>query len=164
MGRQYILEGPEPKEKKNKNKKAVVEIPDNIHYYSYDTSLITRHQPMPFHLLGHMLERLGQVFRTERQLASGPDLGVLFILAFFFEETRQATYGFQCLLDLSVESTGLEGDNRGRGLGVMGDGRAALAAEDTVDRLARRAIAGVGLGRTVQFQKVLGDDGDEGCR
>lgn len=87
-----------------------------------------------------------------------------FLLAIVFEETRQATYRLQGLLDLGVESTGLEGDNRGRSLGVMGDGRTALAAEDTVDGLAGRAIAGVGLGRTVQLQKVLGDDGDEGCR
>lgn len=111
-----------------------------------------------------MLERIGQVLRAERQLAGGPDLGVLFILASVFEETRKATYGLQGLFDLGVESTGLEGDNRGRGLGVMGDGRTALAAEDTVDGEAGRAIAGVGLGRTVQLQKVLGDDGDEGCR
>lgn len=46
----------------------------------------------------------------------------------------------------------------------MGDWRTALAAEDTVDGQVRRAIAGVGLRRTVQLQKVLGDDGNEGCQ
>lgn len=72
-------------------------------------------------------------------------------------------YRLQCLLDLGVQSTGLKGDNRRRGLRVMGDGRTALAAKDTVHGLAGSAIASVGLCRTVHFQKVLGDDGDEGC-
>lgn len=43
---------------------------------------------MPSHLLRHMLERLGQVLRAERQLAGGPDLGVLFLLAFVFKKRR----------------------------------------------------------------------------
>lgn len=66
-----------------------------------------------------MLEGLSQVLRAERQLAGGPDLGVLFLLAIVFEEIEWATYGLQCLLDLRIESTGLEGDNRGRRLRVM---------------------------------------------
>lgn len=43
---------------------------------------------MPSHLLRHMLEGLSQVLRAERQLAGGPDLGVLISLAIVFEENK----------------------------------------------------------------------------
>ena len=56
--------------------------------HTIDTSLITRHQSMLSHLLRHILERIGQVLRAERQLAGGPDLGVLFLLAFVFKKRR----------------------------------------------------------------------------
>lgn len=46
----------------------------------------------------------------------------------------------------------------------MVDGRAALAAEDTVNGLARRTGTSVALGRAGDGQLVLGDDGDESCR
>lgn len=71
------------------------------------------------------------------------------------------TYRLQGLLDLAVESTGLEGDDGRGSLRVMGNGRTALGAEDAVNGQARAASLGVGLGRTVDGQRVLGDDGDQ---
>jgi len=71
------------------------------------------------------------------------------------------TYGLQSFLDLSVESTGFEGDDRWGSLGVMGDGRTALGAEDAMDGLAGAAILGVGLGGTSDGERVLRDDGDK---
>lgn len=44
----------------------------------------------------------------------------------------------------------------------MGDGAAALGAEDAVDGLAGGALARPGLGGAVDGELVLGDDGDEG--
>lgn len=45
----------------------------------------------------------------------------------------------------------------------MGDGGAALRAEDAVDGLAGRAFAGVGLGWALDGEFVFGDDGYQGC-
>lgn len=71
------------------------------------------------------------------------------------------THRLQVLLDFRVQSTSLQSDDlRGR-IGVVGDGRAALGAEDAVDGMARRALAGPGLGGTVDGQSGLRDDGDE---
>lgn len=44
----------------------------------------------------------------------------------------------------------------------MGNGRAALGTEDTVDSMARRAVAGVLFGRAVDSQLGLGNDGNKG--
>lgn len=73
------------------------------------------------------------------------------------------THRLQVLLDLSVKGAGLEGDDLRGGVGVVGDGGAALGAEDAVDVVARRALAGVLLGGAVDGELRLGDDGDEGC-
>lgn len=75
-----------------------------------------------------------------------------------------STYRLQVLLDLGVQSTGLESDDRGRSVGVVGNGRAALGAEDTVDGLAGGAVLCEALGRAVEGQGVLGDDGNESCK
>jgi hypothetical protein len=45
----------------------------------------------------------------------------------------------------------------------VGDGRAALGTEDTVDQLARGTLAGIALGGAGNGELVLGDDGNEGC-
>lgn len=94
-----------------------------------------------------MLESLLEVFLAEGHLASGPDLGV----------------GLEGLLVLVVERTGLDGNNGRSGLGVVGDGRAAVAAEDAVDGLARAADAGPALGGAVDRELVLEGNEDEGC-
>lgn len=73
----------------------------------------------------------------------------------------ESTYRLKVLLDLSVQSTSLQSDDlRGR-IGVVSNGRATLRAEDTVDSIARRALARPGLGGTVDGQRVLGNDGDQ---
>jgi hypothetical protein len=71
------------------------------------------------------------------------------------------TYGLQGLLDLAVESTGLEGDDGRGSLRVVGNGRTALGAEDAVDGQARAASLGIGLSGTVDGQRVLRDNGDQ---
>lgn len=71
-------------------------------------------------LLGHVGKGFSKVLLAEGQLADGPDLGVR----------------LQVLLDLSVESTGLERNDLRSSVGVVGDGRAALGAEETVDNVA----------------------------
>lgn len=43
----------------------------------------------------------------------------------------------------------------------MGNGRAALGAENAVDSLAGRALAGKGLGGSRDGQLVLGDNDDQ---
>lgn len=75
----------------------------------------------------------------------------------------RSTHRLQCLLNLSVECTSLEGDNRRGRIRVMGNRRATLGAEETVDVLARASLARVFLDRTVDGQYIFGDDGDEGC-
>jgi hypothetical protein len=76
---------------------------------------------------------------------------------------ERETHGLQLLLVLAAEGTALEGNDRGRGVGVVGNGRAALGAEDAVDVLARGALAGVALGVAGDGELVLGDYDDEGC-
>jgi hypothetical protein len=116
-------------------------------------------------LLGHVLEGVGEALLAEGKLAHGPDLGVLTVhLSVHVQYVHYVcspTYRLQVLLDLGVESTGLQSDDRGSSLGVVGDGRATLGAEDAVDGLSGAAIAGVGLGGTGDSQRVLGDDGDQ---
>lgn len=68
------------------------------------------------------------------------------------------THRLQILLDIAVQGSCLDGDNlRGR-IRVMGDGRATLRAEQTVDIVAGRALAGVFLDGTVNGQLGLGDN------
>lgn len=73
----------------------------------------------------------------------------------------QLTYRLQVLLDLSVQSTSLQSDDLGGSIGVVGNGRATLGAEDTVDGMARRSLAGPSLGGAVDSQSGLGDDSDQ---
>jgi len=53
------------------------------------------------------------------------------------EELRiTGTHRLEVLLDLGVEGTSLQGDDLRSGIGVVGDGRTALATEETVDDVA----------------------------
>ena len=84
-----------------------------------------------------MSERLGEVLLAERQLSGGPDLGVLRQLLVVVKELRiTGTYRLEVLLNLGVEGTSLQGNDLRSGIGVVGDGRTALAAEETVDDVA----------------------------
>lgn len=94
-----------------------------------------------------MLERVLEVLLAEGELADSPDL-----------DSR-----LEGLLDLGVKGTGLEGNDLGGGIGVVGNGRTALGAEDTVDGISGAALAGPGLGGTVDGQISLLDDGDQSC-
>lgn len=71
------------------------------------------------------------------------------------------TNRLQVLLDLSVQSTGLQSDDWGSGLGVVSNGRTAFGTEDTVDSLAGGSVLREALGGAVDGQGVLGDDSDE---
>lgn len=75
---------------------------------------------------------------------------------------NKGAYRLQGLLDLRVQSTGLEGNDRRSGVRVVGNGRAALGAEETVDRVAGSTVAGVLFDGAVDGQDIFGDDGDEG--
>jgi hypothetical protein len=90
-------------------------------------------------------EGLGQVLLAEGELADGPDLGVR----------------LEGLLNLGVEGAGLEGDDLGGGVGVVGNGRAAVGAEEAPDGLAGGALALPLLDGAVDGELVLGNDGDE---
>lgn len=71
------------------------------------------------------------------------------------------TYRLQILLDLGVQGTSLQGDDLGSSIGVVGNRRATLGAEDAVDGMAGRALAGPSLGGAVDCQSGLGDDSDQ---
>lgn len=102
---------------------------------------------MDVSLLRHVGEGLGQVLLAEGELANGPDLGV----------------GLESLLQLSLKGASLEGDDLGGGVGIVGNGRTALGAEETVDNLARGALgSGVGLDWAIESELVLGDYSDQG--
>jgi hypothetical protein len=74
------------------------------------------------------------------------------------------TYGLEGLLVLHGEGTSLQGDDWGSGFGVVVDGRATLAAEDTVDGLAGGTDTSPALGRAGDVELVLGNDSDKGWR
>ena len=73
----------------------------------------------------------------------------------------RGTYGLEVLLDLGVKGAGLEGNDLGGGVGVVGDGGAAVGAEEAPDGLAGGALVLVLLDGPVDGELVLGDDGDE---
>lgn len=79
------------------------------------------------------------------------------------ERGKKKTHRLQSLLVRLAKRAALERDDGRRGLGVVGDGRPALGAEDAVDGLARGAVLGEALGRARDGQLVLGDDDYEGC-
>lgn len=78
-------------------------------------------------------------------------------------ETSMCTYRLQGLLCLDLKRAALHGDDIGGGVRVVGDGRPALAAEDAVDGVARRALAGPAFGGARDGHLVLLADEDEGC-
>lgn len=114
-----------------------------------------------------MLKGLGKVLLAEGKLAGSPDLDVLYIVSVIVQVQIIAqiialvTYGLQSLLDLSVEGTGLDSDDLGGGIGVVGDRRATLGAEDAVDSVAGRTLTSPALGGAIDGQLVLGHDGNE---
>ena len=115
---------------------------------------------------------------AEGQLADSPDLGILDTPSKSATISRRKsrktgkgqqlgvgkTYRLQGLLDLLGEGPGLDGDDGRRGLGIVGNVRAALAAEDAVHGLARGADVGVALGGARDGHLVLLEDSDEGWR
>jgi hypothetical protein len=72
------------------------------------------------------------------------------------------TYRLQGFLDLTVQRSGFDGDDLGGRIGVVGDGRTALGAKDTMHGFARATRACPALGGTLHGELVLGHDGDEG--
>lgn len=79
-------------------------------------------------------------------------------------QVGEATDRLQLLLNLGIESAGLEGNDLGSSIGVVGDGRAALGAEEAVDGVSGGGGAGPLLDGAVDGEGGLGDDGDESCR
>lgn len=77
---------------------------------------------------------------------------------------RESTNRLQGLLDLGVESAALEGNDLGSTIGVVGDGRSALGAEESVDCVSRGGGAGPLLDGTVDGERGLGDDDNESCQ
>ena len=74
----------------------------------------------------------------------------------------RGSHGLEVLLDLRVESTGFQGDDLGGGIGVVGDGRATLGAEETVDNVARGSLgARVLLDGAIDGELILWDDSDK---
>lgn len=116
---------------------------------------------------------MGKGFLAEGKLANSPDLGVLFTRPRSVscspsrpkrKQEESKTHRLQGLLDLRVESTGLDGNDRRGSIRVVGNGRATLRAEYAVDVLARAALASPALGGAVDGELVLGHDGDESCQ
>lgn len=110
-----------------------------------------------------MLKGLGKVLLAEGKLAGSPDLDLLYIVSVIvqIQIIAMVTYGLQSLLDLSVEGTGLDSNDLGGGVGVVGDRRATLGAEDAVDSVAGRTLTSPALGGAIDGQLVLGHDGNE---
>ena len=118
-----------------------------------------------------MGEGLGELLLAEGKLADGPDFGVLrgrlASMHLSKGETdavgeRCGTHGLEGLALLGLEGTGLDGNDFGSGIRVVGNGRAALGAEEAVDVVARGTLARVFLDGALDGELVLGDDGDEG--
>lgn len=111
-----------------------------------------------------MLERIGQVLLAEGQLASSPDLGILLRVSQHPPPTtlgkryEKKTHRLQVLLNFTVQSPRLDRDDLWGRIGVVGNRRAALGAEQTVDVVAGRTFAGVLLDGTVRGQLSLGDN------
>jgi hypothetical protein len=93
-----------------------------------------------------MLEGMGQGLLAEGQLADSPDLRVR----------------LQVLLDFRVERTGLDGNDLGCRVGVVGNGAAAVTAEPAPDAVAAAAFAFPLLQGALDGELVLGNDSDEG--
>jgi hypothetical protein len=70
-------------------------------------------------------------------------------------------YRLQVLLDLRVQSATLEGDDLRSSIGIVGDGRATLGAEQSPDGFAGGARALPLLDRAVDGELVLRDDSDK---
>jgi hypothetical protein len=96
-------------------------------------------------LFGHVLVDLLKLLLAEGKLANAPDLGVR----------------LEVLLEFSVEGTGLESNDTRGGIGVVGDGGAALGAEEAPDRLAGGAFTLPLLDGAFDGEDLLGDDADE---
>lgn len=94
-------------------------------YITLQTQIILLSDRSTQRLLGHALEGLRQRLGHERQLGLSPDLGIW----------------LERLLDVCVQRASLDGDDFGRRVGVVGDGRAAFRAEDSVNILARGTLA-----------------------
>lgn len=76
---------------------------------------------------------------------------------------RAGTHGLEVLLELGVKGTTLERNDLRGGVRVVGDGRAALGAEEAVDGVAGGAHAGPLLHGAVDGELILGNDDDQGC-
>lgn len=76
-------------------------------------------------------------------------------------KSREKTYRLELLLQLGLKGAGLESNDLGGGIGVVGDGRAALGAEESVDGVSGGGRAGPLLDGAVDGQRGFGDDGDE---
>jgi hypothetical protein len=72
-----------------------------------------------------------------------------------------STYRLEVLLVLDAQGATRQSNDRGRGIGVVGDWRAAVGAEDAVDVLSGRALASPALGGAFDGQLVLGDNDNE---
>lgn len=71
------------------------------------------------------------------------------------------TYRLKVLALFSIETSSLESNDFWCGIRVVSNGRAALWAEETVNGIARRALATPFLDRTVDSQFVLGNNNDK---
>jgi hypothetical protein len=71
------------------------------------------------------------------------------------------TYRLQGLLDLSIQSAGLEGNDLGSSIRVMSNGGTTLRAEDAVNSMAGRALASPALDGAGDIQLFLGDNSNE---
>lgn len=76
---------------------------------------------------------------------------------------EEATHGLELLALLGVEGAGLHGNDFGSGVRVVGNGGAALGAEDAVDVVARGALARPLLDGAAHDDLVLWYDGHESC-
>lgn len=127
---------------------------------------------------------MGEILLAEGQLSISPDLGVLNASeqqsisnrASIWHVTRKpdtghmeskgrgfSAYGLELLLVLEAEGTALEGNDLGLRVWGVGNGRAALGAEDAVDVLLGATGLGEALGGTFDRDLVLEDDDYESC-